>query len=364
MDDMTASSTPARAQTGPAGALADPRAYRGVILGTAMGDALGLPYEGLPPRRVPRLLPFPLRPRFLAGRAMVSDDTEHTIMVAQSLLACPADERAFARDLAWRLRGWLLAAPAGVGLATLRAGIKLMVGFSPEHSGVWSAGNGPAMRAAVLGVCLGSDSARLRAYVRASTRLTHTDPRAEHGALAVALAAHHAATRGSGDCLGFVRDAMRDVDSPEWREAMDQAEGLARGCIDLPADGKGVSGYVYRTVPAAVGAWLRHPRDFREVVGQCVRWGGDTDTVGAIAGALAGTALGEEEIPAEWLASLWEWPRGLAWMRDLADRLQETFSRGARPGPLPMRWPLVPVRNGLFACVVLAHGFRRLLPPW
>ena len=71
--------------------------------------------------------------------------------------------------------------------------IKLWLGFPATRSGVFSAGNGPAMRAALLGVCYGNDVPRLRALVRASTRITHTDPKAEYGALTVALAAHVAA---------------------------------------------------------------------------------------------------------------------------------------------------------------------------
>jgi hypothetical protein len=115
----------------------------------------------------------PLRHQFLFGRGMVGDDTEHTCMDGQALLDAPEDVDAFARSLAWRLRFWLLRLPAGTGRATLRAVLKLWLGFSPRHSGVWSAGNGPALRAALLGVCLGHDPDWLRAYVRASTRLTH-----------------------------------------------------------------------------------------------------------------------------------------------------------------------------------------------
>jgi ADP-ribosylglycohydrolase len=169
----------------------------GAILGTAVGDALGLPREGLSRRRARRLFGDPpLRHRFLLGRGMTSDDTEHTCMTGQALLRAPDDPDAFARSLAWRLRFWLLGLPAGTGGATLRAVLKLWLGFSPRRSGVWSAGNGPAMRAALLGVCLGHDRQQMRAYVRASTRLTHTDPRAERGAFLVALTAHHGAAHG------------------------------------------------------------------------------------------------------------------------------------------------------------------------
>src|ERR671928_843955 len=84
----------------------------GVILGTAVGDALGLPREGLSPRRARRLFGDPpLRHHFLFGRGMVSDDTEHTCMAGQALLRTPEDVDHFPRSLAWRLRFWLLRFP-------------------------------------------------------------------------------------------------------------------------------------------------------------------------------------------------------------------------------------------------------------
>src|SRR5947209_3868274 len=102
----------------------------GAILGTAVGDALGLPCEALSRRRAGRLFGDPpLRHRLLFGRGMVSDDTEHTCMTGQALLRAPDDAAAFARSLAWRLRFWLLGLPAGTGWAPSRAVVKLWLGF-------------------------------------------------------------------------------------------------------------------------------------------------------------------------------------------------------------------------------------------
>jgi hypothetical protein len=91
----------------------------GALLGTAVGDALGLPREGLSRRRAERLYGGgPIQHRFVFGRGMLSDDTEHACMAALALLAAPEDEARFARSLAWRLRGWLAAMPAAVGWGT------------------------------------------------------------------------------------------------------------------------------------------------------------------------------------------------------------------------------------------------------
>ena len=61
----------------------------GIILGTAVGDALGLPDEGLSPGRIGRWRRGKVGHRFVFGRGMISDDTEHTILVCQALLEHP-----------------------------------------------------------------------------------------------------------------------------------------------------------------------------------------------------------------------------------------------------------------------------------
>lgn len=350
-------------------------ALEGALLGGAVGDSLGLPREGISPRRAARLWgEGELRHGLIFGRGMVSDDTEHACFVAQALLAAPSDPEAFGRSLAWRLRGWLVGLPAGIGFGTLRALCKLWLGFSHRSSGVFTAGNGPAMRAPIVGACLG-DTPHMRAVLRISTRITHTDPKAEEGALAVALAAHYGALHGPGLEPGPFLDALRaELVGEELRAALDQAgEHLARGAE--PAEfaasqgqSRGVSGYMNHTVPAVLYCWLRSPGDLRTSLSDIIRLGGDADTTGAILGGVAGATLGSEAIPPEWLAGICEWPRSAPWIRSLAGRLHETYPGGAAPaatpGPLPLFWPGIALRNLLFTAIVLSHGFRRLLPPY
>jgi len=349
----------------------------GVLLGTAVGDALGLPRENLSRRRAARLFGGPpLRHHFLFGHGMMSDDTEHTCMTAQALLRAPQDEQAFARSLGWRFRWWLLGLPAGVGRATARACVKLWLGFSPRTSGVFSAGNGPAMRAAILGVCLGNDPQRLRGYVRACTRITHTDPRAERGALLVALAARHGVVHGPtgvrvAGFLNETRAAMPDLDSEivNLLDKMADHLGRATSAAEL-ADAlgleRGVSGYIYHTVIVALFCWLRYPTDFRRAVEEAIALGGDSDSTGAVVGAIMGATVGSAGIPRDWLDALWDWPRSVSWMRALASRLDRRFfvEGTAADGPMRLLWPGLIPRNLGFLIVVLLHGFRRLLPPY
>lgn len=73
------------------------------------------------------------------------------------------------------------------------------------------------MRASLLGVCLGKDRELLRAYVRASTRLTHIDPRTKYGSFRVALAAHHRAMQGPQGVHGqdFLQKAGKEIPEPD-----------------------------------------------------------------------------------------------------------------------------------------------------
>jgi hypothetical protein len=121
---------------------------------------------------------------------------------------------------------------------------------------------------------------------------------------------------------------------------------------------------MYHTVPVAVYAWYRHCGEFEAALGAVLDCGGDTDTVGAITGALAGAVVGEEGIPRVWIDGIVDWPRGRGLLYVLSDRLSAA-SRIHRPLPVVRYfWPVLPVRNLLFLVIVLAHGFRRLLPPY
>jgi len=343
----------------------------GCILGTAVGDAIGLPYEGLSRHRAAKLFGQPERHRFFFGHGMISDDTEQTCMVAQSLIASGGDVDSFRRDLGWRFRFWLLGFPAGIGMATLRSTLRLWIGYGPHKSGVFSAGNGPAMRATIIGAAI-DDPQSLRELVRASTRITHTDPKAEYGALAVALAAQLAyqnaaipadlfvdqlrsSLGGAGDELSsLIADAAKSAKDRQSTKSFADSLGLS----------KGVSGYVYHSVPVAIHASLAHQQDFRSAVTSVIQCGGDTDSTAAMVGGIIGTAVGKNGIPAEWLDHLIEWPRSVSWMERLGMQVYSSISSDAKDRPIGLPvWGLLP-RNLLFLLVVLYHAFRRLFPPY
>ena len=255
------------------------------LLGIAVGDALGLPYEGLTAERGRKLIGYPNRFRFLPGRGMVSDDTEHACIVAQCLIASAQDDGAFEAELARRLRRWFLAMPAGIGRATLRSCLKLCIGVGPAHSGVLSAGNGPSMRAPVIGAAIDSLDVVLRLN-HLSSRLTHTDPVAEHGAATVAIAAWGAARHEFSDHSSYfllLRDRLAGEHAEELLAAMDQVEASLSAGESTEDFSKrfcgpaGATGYTLHTVPVAIHAWLQHRGHLSATLRSLILCGGDTD---------------------------------------------------------------------------------------
>jgi ADP-ribosylglycohydrolase len=171
--------------------------------------------------------------------------------------------------------------------------------------------------------------------------------------------------RSTNDLLLNFRQLGTDE---EWKAICSKLEQAlaAAGSVSSYADSlglaRGVSGYSYHSVPVALYAWLRSPSDYREALTSALNCGGDTDTVGAIVGALAGASVGVENIPADWRSGIVEWPRSVALLAEIGRRLADQKSGRHIAGPVRYFWPGLALRNLLFLVTVLVHGFRRLLP--
>jgi ADP-ribosyl-[dinitrogen reductase] hydrolase len=323
------------------------RALRGALLGTALGDALGLPYEGMSAAEVAAR--GGALDRFaLCGRTgFVSDDTEQSALVVESVLAAHGDVAMAVRRFRRALLGWFLRLPFGIGLATLRACLRIALGY--KDSGVRSAGNGAAMRSAGLGVLFADDEARRRAATQALARVTHADARAVEGALYVAELASLCTLSPHEDRGTLALRALCVVRNAELREAIEGAvlsAGSAHEAAALPN-----RGYVVHTLEIACFAFVRSGHSFAPGVRAAIRRGGDTDTNAAIVGAWLGILHGPEALPRRLLASLTRGPFGLAHLAMLA------------PGrPLPRwSWTRALARNLALMPVVLAHGGLRLV---
>lgn len=342
------------------------------LIGTAVGDAIGLTYEGMSPGRISRFGVPPLKHRLLFGHGMISDDTEHACMVVQTLISSRGEPRRFASHLAWRMRWWVAALPAGIGLGTLRAMIKLWLGFPAKYSGVFTAGNGPMMRSGVIGVYCGEDIEQMKSLVSVSTRITHTDPKAEKAAFIVAWAASLASRSIKLSQQHLLDELPRHIDVDDELatllqqviKSVESGETAMDFCKNNNMQ-KGVSGYCYATLKVVLQVCMRHADNFQQAMTEIVLCGGDTDTVAAITGSIISAHVGRDEIPKKWLDGIAEWPRSLTWITHLGASLEQTLNLHDFKAVSPVViYPFALIRNLFFIPLVLFHGFRRLLPPY
>jgi ADP-ribosylglycohydrolase len=313
----------------------------GALLGKALGDALGFVVESEPPDVAEEYVRSWLRreragernhPRFPFGQ--YSDDTQ----LARALLLGVRDAGrwsapAFANRLSDLFRDGL---EVGAGPGSRSAAGRLLAGTSWSESGTPApySGNGSAMRVAPLAVLLARDPEAMLAAAREQSLVTHRDPRCTAGAVAVAWAARLAARPGPFQSRAFfdevigraaledesVSRAIEPVASWLELEPPAAARRLHAAGLDRHADGvwRGISSDVTPSVAWSLYAFARSPDDYWTCVCTAIEAGGDTDTMAAIAGALAGARLGPEALPPHLLARLND--RG-AWRADELARL-------------------------------------------
>lgn len=300
-------------------------ALEGLLLGQALGDALGFVVEARPPSVAAAYVQECLqsgragaqaRPGFSFGQ--YTDDTQ----LARELLRSLDEAGGWRPDLFARRVAALFAdgADVGAGPGSRAAAKRLLRGVPWQEAGTPPpyAGNGSAMRAGPLGVLFADDPARLRLVAREQSRVTHLDPRCVAGAVAVAGAAALALRPGPVERDRFVATladwagqeeptvggAIRQVGG--WIDAPPQAaaEALQRAGLDPAHDlgRQGISAFVIPSVAWSLYAFLRHPDDYWAAVCTAIAVGGDTDTMGAIAGALAGARNGTAALPTGWVS--------------------------------------------------------------
>lgn len=264
-----------------------------------MGDALGLYVEGLRPAKIQKR--FGRVDRFLmpGGLGVLSDDTEQSSLVAESLVLYPNDVAGFTRHLRWSLFKWFWSLPPGIGQATAKACLKITLLL--KNSGIRSAGNGAAMRSAIIGVFFADDPTARKSYGVSAAKVTHTDERAIEGALFVAELAAACSKSQSGDAMECFDRALSTVQLAALSELLVKAKALAEkaATTEEAAQTLSTSGFVMHTVPFAAFCLLRYSDDPMNALVECINAGGDTDSNAAVLGAWLGSLHGEEAFPPE-----------------------------------------------------------------
>jgi poly(ADP-ribose) glycohydrolase ARH3 len=289
---------------------------RGALVGTFVGDALGMPFEGAEPATVPQRIEM-IEARL--GRGTYTDDTQMAIALAESLLEhagidAPALGRAFAEAHDPR-RGYGSGTTAVLEL--VRSGVHPHDAAREARGGRMSPSNGAAMLVAPLAVRYANDTSALIAAARASALVTHAHPVAVDGAV-VQAGAVGAALNGEMPLEAALAVAI----TPELKAGLILAARLLDSRPDAAelAATLGNSSTAHTSVPTAIYSATAHD-SLEDAITFAVRCGGDTDTIAAMAGAIAGARAGVFTIPDRWLDPLGQGPKGRSYVESLADRL-------------------------------------------
>lgn len=264
----------------------------GAFIGLAIGDAMGAPLEGLPPR--------PVAVTEMSGGGVhdtlpgtYTDDTLQASALAATLVGCGGFDP---NDFSRRLVRAYHTAPQFFG-PTSRAVLDLIEGgVAPEAAARMvheekggSRSNGSVMRGIPVGIFYPPEE--VRAVSLAASRVTHFDPAA-------------------GEASAFVNRMVSGLCRGEEAEtAFDRALAACRDTElrellgDYRAHPPEPSLDAVLATHCAVRVFME-AASFRDAVVGAINLGGDADTVGAIAGGLAGARFGYEAIPAGWLAAL------------------------------------------------------------
>jgi ADP-ribosyl-[dinitrogen reductase] hydrolase len=232
----------------------------------------------------------------------VTDDTELALCIAQSLIKHNGFEPA---DVAERFVAWYDSNPFDVGLMTADTLRRLKRGDDWDTAGqaVWesrpegqNAGNGSVMRCAPYAIAFQDEPERLREVSRMSSAITHADPRCTYGCAVLNQTLAGLLT----DDPDPLKTALEDVAGDAPRELLDALRPIPD---DIEPATLQSSGYVIHTLQTGLyhGLTAADPRDG---IVEAVNMGRDTDTVGAVTGAVVGARFGGTALPDDWCKEL------------------------------------------------------------
>ena len=303
--------------------------FLGSAIGTFVGDALGEPVEGWPHRAIYGR--FGLLDTMLRAVGRYTDDTQMMIGILETLL----EEKGFVPAVCARKFQENFDHSRGYGRRIFGVMDRIRQGIPWDQVGTDSFGNGGAMRIAPIGCFYYADLEAIKANAILSARITHGHPEGLAGAVAQATAVGLAFQYSLSSepiepkkFLDSITAQMTDIDKG-FAKALDRIKSISRGSmlelIEAIAGRYSLSLRAIESVPAAIGAFVLTD-SFQEAVVLAVNLGGDTDTIGAMAGAIAGAYYGYSQMPEEWLSPLENGEKGRDYVMDCVSRIVPLLS--------------------------------------
>ena len=284
----------------------------GAVVASAAGDALGSQYEFGPAQ------PDSIVPEFGAGvfghdAGEWTDDTSMAIPILDALARGDRlDDPAVRAGIVGRWIGWAATAK-DVGAQTRAVLSRVTSSFTEQdvrdaaealhREAERSGGNGALMRTGPVALgYLARPATELAEAARALSELTHWEADSAAACILWSAAIRHAILTGELDVRAQLA-LLPATDAARWTALIDEA--LAPGAH--PRDFTEANGWVVRAFQGALAA-IAGATSLSDAIERAIRGGGDTDTVAAIAGSLAGAVWGGSAVPSEWVSVLHGWP--------------------------------------------------------
>ena len=297
--------------------------FQGSLLGLAIGDTLGRPFEGK--LRSEIYSNFNSFEEFIQNKKNLfktyTDDTQLTLHTAEALI----------RGNGFNLNNfiseyvkWLDDPPIGAGYGCISSIKKLKYGIPWEEAASNSGGNGTAMRIAPIGLFYYKDLKGLKFAAIKSSILTHSHPAASAGSIVIARAIAYLIEKDPkikfsvDQFFDVIKSSISGSQEEIWEEFLEILDKLKSnlhisieaGLIKFSQVGVKspffiedylghafVHPYAISTVVCSIFIFLKKLNSFKDCIFELATAGGDSDTVGAIGGALAGAYFGLKNIP-------------------------------------------------------------------
>ena len=292
---------------------------QGMLIGLAIGDALGMPVEFKTSGRFEKVTGYQSGGPFNLSAGYWTDDTSMALCLADSILEKGGYDSfdVMEKYTAWISKGYRSSTGKffDVGNQISKAISKYsqnpIVPMNEEY--VEAAGNGCVMRLApvvIASIASGKNIYTTERYSMVSARETHMSHVAEQVTGLFGAILYIAATQSDAKdkILNLINQLM---DKNEWIKSW---QNLTEKTIENIKP----TGYVVDTVEAALWAFLI-TESFKDGLLKAVNLGGDADTIGAVYGQLAGAYYGLDGIPKEWREGLFQYDDIL----DIANKLSE-----------------------------------------
>ena len=299
--------------------------FRGCLVGLAVGDALGGRFEAQSADYIGgRFANTEQLINYITDEIWYTDDTQMAIGVAESL----ADHGEIIEDRLCEsfVANYMPSRGYGRGaravLDAMEDGDDYQA-VAAKHFPGGSFGNGAAMRVAPVGLFFRDDPHIALDQSRLSALPTHLHPLGIEGAQLVALAVAHASNVEQFDRDAFFAHLLEHCKSSEYRCKLKTAAQIQEPSELVPL-GNGIE--ALESVTTAIACFALTPRSYEDTIANAIFLGGDTDTIAAMAGSIAGAHLGVRSIPDVLLNNLEESPKGRSYILELADRLHSAYT--------------------------------------